>query len=221
MSPASKVADRMILPAAEVASGEVSGHRLMFDDRIPIRVSHDRPARLLGYWDRPGQCPDARHLWDAIVATAPEVVPDRQDDYEDDERLRFRLALTCVRCGRIERLEGVTDQDGHYGSPRVDPQPLRVGSLLAQQVGGDGYGGDLASWVVRDRPGRAPIGCITWGEAFGAGTSSRAGSTRGPVVRWWRPPRRWAACASWPRPNGPAPVVMLHERPSRSRRRSR
>ena len=166
MSSASKVADRMILPAAEVASGEVSGHRLLFDDRIPIRVSHDRPARLLGYWDRPGQCPDARHLWDAIVATAPEVVPDRQDDYEDDERLRFRLALTCVRCGRIERLEGVTDQDGHYGSRRVDPQPLRVGSLLAQQVGGDGYGGDLASWAVHDRPGRAPIGCITWGRGL-------------------------------------------------------
>ena len=166
MSRASKPPDRMIVPTAEVASGEVSGHRLLCDDRIPIRLSHDRPARLLGYWDRPVQCPDGRHLWDAIVATAPDVVSHCQDDDEDDERLRFRLALTCVRCGRVERLEGVTEQDGHRGPRRVDPQPLRAGDLLAQQVGGDRYGGDLTSWAVHDRPDRAPIGCITWGRGL-------------------------------------------------------
>ncbi|HKG51987.1 MAG TPA: hypothetical protein VKB14_16245 [Actinomycetales bacterium] len=156
----------MILPTAEPASGEVSGHRLLCDDRIPIRVSHDRPARLLGYWNRPAQCPDGRHLWDAIVATAPDVPPDREDDDEDEELLRFRLVLTCVRCGRIERLEGVMHDDGRCGPRRVDPEPLRAGGLLAQQVGGDRYGGDLTSWAVHGRPDRAPIGCITWGRGL-------------------------------------------------------
>src|SRR4051812_10681348 len=107
MSRAARPPDRMILPTAEVTSGVVSGHRLLCDDRIPIRLSHDRPARLLGYWDRPTQCPDGRHLWDAVVATAPEVAPDREADDTEEDRARFRLALTCVRCGRIERLEGL------------------------------------------------------------------------------------------------------------------
>src|SRR3954464_13459197 len=101
MSTAAKPADRMILPTAEMASGEVSGHRLLCDDRVPIRLSHDRPARLLGDWRRPARCPDGRALWDAVVATAPGVEPDREDDDEYEDQLRFRLTLTCVRCGRI------------------------------------------------------------------------------------------------------------------------
>src|SRR4051812_30647221 len=132
MSRVSRSTDTMILPTVDVVSGEVSGHRLLCDDRVPIRLSHDRPARLLGYWDRPQRCPDGRHLWDAVVATAPDVAP----DCEEENRLRFRLVLTCVRCGRIERLEGVTQDGGHYGPRRVDPQPLCAGGLLAQQVGG-------------------------------------------------------------------------------------
>src|SRR4051812_16709183 len=158
MSRALKPTDRMILPTADTASGEVTGHRLLCDDRIPIRLSHDRPARLLGYWDRPAQCPDGRHLWDAIVATAPDVVSHRQDDDEDEVRLRFRLALTCVRCGHIERLEGVMDEDGRWAPRRVDPEPLRAGRLFAQQVGVDRYGGDLTSWAIYDRPAGAPVG---------------------------------------------------------------
>src|SRR3954449_2959715 len=133
MSRASKPPDRMILPTANVPSGEVTGHRLLCDDRIPIRLSHDRPSHLLGYWDRPQRCPDGRHLWDAIVATAPDGMPGDEDGDAEDGRLRFRLALTGVRCGRIERLEGVTDDDGHYGPRRIDPQPLRARGLLAQQ----------------------------------------------------------------------------------------
>jgi len=156
----------MILPTAEIASGEVSGHRLLCDDRIPIRLSYERPARLLGYWDRPAQCPNGRHLWDAVIATAPDLQPDREDDEEDEDRLRFQLALTCVRCGRIELLEGVTHADGLCGPGRVDPEPLRAGGLLAQHVGGDRYGGDLTSWAIHDRPDHAPIGCITWGRGL-------------------------------------------------------
>ena len=163
MSRAARPSDRMILPTADAASGEVGGHRLLCDDRIPIRLSHDRPASLLGYWNRPAQCPDGRHMWDAIVATAPDVEPGPE---EDEDRLRFRLALTCVRCGRIERLEGVMHDKSRCGPRRVDPEPLRAGGLLAQQVGGDRYGGDLTSWVVHDRPDRAPIGCITWGRGL-------------------------------------------------------
>ena len=58
MSRVAKPPDPIILPTADVASGEVSGHRLLCDDRIPIRLSHGRPAHLMGYWDRPAQCPD-------------------------------------------------------------------------------------------------------------------------------------------------------------------
>ena len=166
MSRTSKRPDRMILPTAEAASGEVSGHRLLCDDRIPIRLSHVRPAHLLAYWDRPAQCPHGRHLWDAIVATAPAVAADRENDDEEEDRLCFRLVLTCVRCGRIERLEGLTDDDGGGGPRRVDPEPLRAGGLFAQQVGGDRYGGDLTSWVVHDGPDHAPIGCMTWGRGL-------------------------------------------------------
>jgi hypothetical protein len=163
MSRSSKPPGRMILPTAEAASGEVSGHRLLCDDRIPSRLSHDRPARLLGYWDRPAQCPDGRHLWDAIVATAPDVAPGPE---EDEDRLRFRLALTCVRCGRIEGLQGVMHDDGRCGPRRVEPKPLRAGGLLAQQVGTDQYGGDLTSWAIYDRPDGAPVGCISWGRGI-------------------------------------------------------
>src|SRR4051794_10310813 len=163
MSRASKPPDRMILPTAEPASSEVGGHRFLCDDRIPIRLLHGRAAHVLGYWDRPARCPDGRHLWDAIVATAPDVAPDREDD---EDRLRFRLILTCVRCGHIERLEGVTQEDGHYGPRRVDPQRVRADGLLAQQIGGDRYGGDLTSWTVHEERDRPPIGCMTWGRGL-------------------------------------------------------
>jgi hypothetical protein len=131
--------------------------------RIPIRLSYDRPAHVLGHWDRPVHYPDGRHQWDAIAATAPDVASDRKDHHEDQDRLRFRLVLTCVRCGRIERLEGITEDDGVCGPRRVAAEPLPAGGLLAQQVGADRYGRDLTSWVVYDRPDRAPIGCMTWG----------------------------------------------------------
>src|SRR4051812_12759923 len=101
MSRVSEPPERMILPTAELASGEVSDHLLLCDDRIPIRLAHHGPARLLAYGDRPARCPDGRHLWDAIVATRPDVAPGPEGDEEDEDRPRFRLALTCVRCGRI------------------------------------------------------------------------------------------------------------------------
>src|SRR5690349_15139089 len=137
MSRVSKPLEAMILPTVDAASGEVNGHRLLCDDRIPIRLSQGRSAHLLGYGDRLAQGPDGRHLWDAIVATAPDVASRPEADVEDEDRSRFRLVLTCVRCGRVERLEGVTQEDGHYGPRRVDPQPLRAGGLLAQQVSRD------------------------------------------------------------------------------------
>jgi hypothetical protein len=74
------------------------------------------------------------------------------------------LALTCVPCGRIERLEGV--MDGGRGPRLVNPEPLRAGGLLGQQVGGDRYGGGPTSWAVYDRPDRAPIGCFTRGRGL-------------------------------------------------------
>ena len=110
----------------------------------------------------PGKCQDNRHLWDAIVATAPHPAVGEEDDEADDDRLRFRLARTSLRCGRIERLAGVAGEDRRCAAHRVDPEPLRDGGLLAQQVGADRYGGHLMSWAILDRPDRAPIGCITW-----------------------------------------------------------
>jgi hypothetical protein len=119
----------MILPEFERASGEVSRRLFLRDARIPRPFGFDRPPVLVGFHDRSELCPDGRHLWDAIVAQG-----ECQVDDDDREHLPFRLTLTCVRCGRLERLAGVTNEEERRFGGHVDPEPIAAGGLRAQQV---------------------------------------------------------------------------------------
>ena len=104
---------------------------------------------------------------------APEV--------DEEEWVRFRLRLTCVRCGRIEHLEGVLENERERRGGHVVPLPLRAGRLLAQQVDGGRYGGDLTSmWLVHDEAGRDHRSASSaGGEAPAGATISAAGWTPG------------------------------------------
>ena len=82
---------------------------------------------MMARYARTEQCPDGRHLWDAILATG-----DCRYDQDEREHLPFRLTLTCVRCGWITRLAGATDEEDCRGDARVPPEPLTAGDLQAQ-----------------------------------------------------------------------------------------
>jgi hypothetical protein len=160
MTTVARLPGAMVLPVVEPCSGEVSGPPLVVDLPVPVPFAHDRPPHLLAHWARTEQCPNGRHLWDVIVATAPEGGED-EDDCVD--RVPFRMVLTCVRCGSIERLAGVREDDRRgWWSSSVDPVPLRCGSLVAQQVGGFRHGGDSSSWTVHADGDPVPVGVMAW-----------------------------------------------------------
>src|SRR4051812_16280385 len=148
MSGAAGVPTAMVLPYADGADGEVDGPGCYSDARVPVGFSYDRPPRLLAWWDRPEQCPNGRHVWDAIVARGADGRPGAPDT-DEEEWARFRLRLTCVRCGRIEQLEGVLENERDQRGGRVSPVPLRAGRLLAQEVDGC-YSDGFSRWLVHD-----------------------------------------------------------------------
>ena len=152
----------MILPPVDPASGEASaGSGYARDVRVPTPFGPDDfDARLLAHWRRNDRCPTGRHLWDVLVVHSSEGVPFIADD--DVERLRFRMTLTCVRCGLVDDVHGVCEDDGQPRTAHVDPVPLRSGRLLAQQVE-DGGRGDLSTWAVHDDPAAPAVGFIVWG----------------------------------------------------------
>src|SRR3954466_13340441 len=162
MSRAARVLSAMVLPYADRADGEVDGPRCHSDARVPVGFSYDRPPRLVAWWDRPEQCPSGRHLWDAIVARGEDRRPGAPDS-EEEEWARFRMRLTCVRCGRIEQLEGVLENDRDQRGGRVNPVPLCAGRLLAQEVDAGGYDGGFSRWLVHDGPDAVAVGVIVWG----------------------------------------------------------
>ena len=162
------VAALMVLPYADRADGEVDGHHTYSDARVPVAFSYDRPAHLIAFWDQPEQCRTGRHLWDAIVARGPDRRPGAPE-VDEEEWVRFRLRLTCVRCGRIEHLEGVLENERERRGGRVAPVPLRAGRLLAQQVDGGGYGPEFSTWLVHgEADGRRSVSSAG-GEVLGGG----------------------------------------------------
>ena len=153
---------RMVLPFVDPASGAVARDAVLGDERVPARMPDGDGPRLLAA-DRCGEpCPTGRHLWDALIATAWDESLRAEGD-EGSERYRFRLRLTCVRCGHLEALAGVLVPECGDRGGRVDPVPLRCGPLLAQQVNGDASGHELTTWTVHDRDAGPPIGVIAWG----------------------------------------------------------
>jgi hypothetical protein len=147
----------MILPPFERPSRTFPTRLGLRDARIPRLFSFDRPAELVAHWAREdGHCPDARHLWDAVIATG-----DVQFGDDESEHLPFRLHLTCVRCGAIYRLAGRTDEDDCRLVGSIDPVPLQVGGLRAQQVEDGGtFGSSL--WSLHAEDG-APVGDMSSG----------------------------------------------------------
>ena len=158
---------RMILPEFDPTSGEVLRRLFLRDDRVPRPFSFDRPPRLLGSYDGSELCPDGRHLWDAIVATG-----ECQLDDDEREHLPFRLTLTCVRCGLVECLAGITDEQQSCDGGRLPPEPLMAGELRAQQVRIDRLLG-FPTWHVFDasgaRIGSMTTGCTVRGRRYVAG----------------------------------------------------
>ena len=149
----------MVLPYAEPSSGAFVVHIHLTDSRVPVGFPSAGPPYALGAEIRTEQCPDGRHLWDAVLATG-HPAPTGDDDA--DEQLPFRLALTCLRCGLLRQLRGLVDDSGRYGDGGLDPVPLRAGQLLAQQIRRDRHDGELTTWAVHDHSAGLPLGAIGW-----------------------------------------------------------
>lgn len=143
-----------ILPLGNEADGTVNGGRFYSrDDRVPdgLRLpdsSLDRAeARYVGHLYRTEQCPDGRHLFDAIESSIEHEVelPDAVDGYSYHYEYDFRACLTCVRCGTVLAWEGRRTDDRRVTT--LAPEPLAAGDLLAQMV--HRYSG-LSDWCRYD-----------------------------------------------------------------------
>jgi hypothetical protein len=147
----------MVLPPFDPTSGDVDawGHR--WDVRVPAAVERDWVPRPLACHVKSDRCPDGRHLFDAIEASGTET----WDEETERSSQRFRLVLTCVRCGLVEPIEGTWDSTTSRRT-RLDPVPLRAGTLRAQQATtAKGWGRDSDSYLVHDGAG-AVDGVIDW-----------------------------------------------------------
>lgn len=172
----------MVLPPHERAGGEIEGEHWT-DIRVPAPLrqrfddyhSEIREPRVLGHHLRAEECPDGRHLFDVIESMIEREVeePDGEGGLRCRYEVDFRARLTCVRCGTVLAWTGTRDGSEHVG--RVDPQPLAVGDLVAQQTSPDrgAFGArDMSSWTIY-RAGHQ-VGLITWasgprGRAFFTG----------------------------------------------------
>jgi hypothetical protein len=149
----------MVLPYAEPATGDVVSHGNLTDSRVPLTYPSMGPPRVFGAEFRREQCPDRRHLWDVLM-TAGEPTA---GVHEGEELQPFRMSLSCVRCGLVRHLRGLVDDTLHRGPDQLNPEPLRAGGLLAQEVRRDWAGDpDLSTWAVHDSTDGPPVGVIVW-----------------------------------------------------------
>lgn len=145
------------------------------DARVPAplgSVLDGRAARPVGYYEHAEACDvagtgHARHLYDAIET-------DEGDKYGPDDEAapsRYRLVLTCVRCGLVVRQELTRHPDdgpSYYRTQHLDPTPLKAGGLTAQQVSpaSDSRRRDMSTWTVYrglDEGGQPRrVGVIAW-----------------------------------------------------------
>lgn len=165
----------MVLPHTD-ANGCVVGRTTLQDSRVPPRLSPDYDPEVLSAWTG-ARCVHGRHMWDVVTTSAalagpgtgalssaldhgtiPAGAADNVDG-EDDEWRRFRMRLTCIRCGRIESLEGLS-RDSARGWARVEPTPLRAGDLVAQQIEAPRGRIGLETWSVHRSTDSEPIGVM-------------------------------------------------------------
>lgn len=107
------------------------------------------PSMVPGPCNPTGEWAGNRHLFDALMAEEGDV-------YEGDDLAPtgFQLTLTCVRCGLVKALTGKLDPYDHNGGGErtrgfIDPVPLQVGELAAQQISYDySWGHENAQWTV-------------------------------------------------------------------------
>lgn len=148
----------MVLPLADPATGELTIARHLADARVPTPFPTGRQPAVLGAEIRTDRCLDGRHLWDAVIVSAPG----EPSESEDDPPLPFRLVLTCIRCGLVRELRGRLEGSEDRYDRRLDPVPLEAGCFIAQQIRADSSDGELSTWAVHDRADGPPIGAIGW-----------------------------------------------------------
>jgi hypothetical protein len=158
MTPSHRSPTSPVLPIMD-ETGTITPHPNLLDSRVPMRFLLSPPPRVLAADDRNDECPDGRHLWDAILATG-EPIP---GDVEGDEVQPFRLRLTCTRCDLVRELSGLVDQSLYRAGLRLIPTPMTAGDLVAQEIRRDCTGDrPLSTWAVHPRAGGLPIGAIGW-----------------------------------------------------------
>ena len=154
--------------------GEVPTGRPWFttDKRVPFTVDHDHEVRAAGDWrtghDDSRVCqvsgteltPRMRHLFDVLESSREHEVEPDDDDGEWILEQRFNARLTCVRCGLV--LEWRSGTRRAETAVTVDPTPLTVGHLLAQQTDITRYFAHLdTTWTVHLQHGER-VGVIAW-----------------------------------------------------------
>ena len=158
MTGRARPAPGMVLPLVD-ADGRVTAPfgGWLRDIRVPRRLSLDGDrAALVGAGRRPQQCPEGRHLFDALLCREYAAVPAQLTGVADAGGCRFRLSLTCTRCGIVERLTGrLAVDEPRQSSQQVDPHPLRAGRLRAQEQARERLDGSivLSTWGVYDDTG--------------------------------------------------------------------
>jgi hypothetical protein len=149
----------MILPVLAAAGAD-----LWRDARIPRPYAgFDGPALVAE--QHTAECPDGRHLWDLLQTTGDYRY--REDDDTVEGELAIRLVGTCVRCGVIWRMEGLSFETyrSSGGPGRVNAEPLRSGGLRAQEVDRSVWFGDVPRSIYTVHGGTDPavIGWMGWG----------------------------------------------------------
>ena len=151
----------MVVPPVD-EHGVIPASRFDYEDRrLPERIGRysddEREIHPLGYWMgdvHGGPCSVVvggdrqRHLFDALYTSGSQ-------HYDDKGPLpvEMRMVFTCVRCGVVIRVAGqaASDEDGgvHHVAT-LDPVPLQVGALMAQQIRADhGWTREVdATWAV-------------------------------------------------------------------------
>ena len=158
MTPSDRSPVAPVLPIAD-DTGTITPQPNLLDARVPMGFVRCPPTRVLAAGHRSDECPDGRHRWDALLATGEPVA----GEVEGDQLEPFRLRVTCTRCGLVQELSGLLDENRHRTGLRLTPAPLTSGALVAQEIRRD-YSGDrqLSTWAVHLRDGGPPIGAIGW-----------------------------------------------------------
>ena len=150
----------MIRPVLDRGATTVPGRLAWIRDvRVPEMFPGEFEPRPLGELAFNLACPDGRHTFDVIEAVEQERWSENPADPSGQgvNRQRFRMTLTCITCGRVERRQGEYQDTGARTTMLTGT--AEVQAICAQMI----------------RPGtRWPKGRDAW-----------PGGAEPPRVRWW------------------------------------